>query len=423
MKTFLKSLVAAILGWQVRRLYKKKTFKVVAVAGSVGKTSTKLAIAQVLSQSFAVQYQKGNYNDLVSVPLIFFGQSMPSLFNPLAWLAIFWKNERIIFGKYPYEIVVVELGTDQPGDMPRFKAYLRADLGVITGITPEHMEYFGSMDAVAQEELVLEELSNELMINADLSEASYLKRLKGTHLSYGTKSGVTYRLSQPTFKDEYADFTVSKGQTTILRATHEAISEPQLLSVTAAVAVGDQLGMVADDIEQGIRNIRPVSGRMQRLEGINGSTIIDDSYNASPAAVRAALDTLYRVKAPQKIAVLGNMNELGEYSKEMHEQVGQYCDPHKLNLVVTIGPDANRYLAEAAKAKGCQVESFDSPVTAGEHIKPLVKKGAVILVKGSQNRVFSEETVKQLLANPADARKLVRQSKDWLKIKRRAFSQ
>jgi UDP-N-acetylmuramoyl-tripeptide--D-alanyl-D-alanine ligase len=347
---------------------------------------------------------------------------MPSLFNPLAWLAIFWKNERIIFGGYPYEIIVVELGTDKPGDMPRFKAYLHADLGVITGITPEHMEYFGSMDAVAKEELVLEELSNELMINADLSEPSHLKGLSGAHLSYGTKSGATYRLSQLTFKDEYADFTVSKGQTTILRASHEAISEPQLLSVTAAVAVGDQFGMNAEEIEQGIRNIRPVSGRMQRLKGVNGSTIIDDSYNASPAAVRAALDTLYRVRAPQKIAVLGNMNELGEYSKGMHEQVGQYCDPQKLNLVVTIGPDANQYLAEAAKAKGCQVESFDSPITAGEHIKPLVKKGAVILVKGSQNRVFSEETVKQLLANPADARKLVRQSKDWLKIKRRAFS-
>ncbi|HET7827881.1 MAG TPA: cyanophycin synthetase, partial [Candidatus Saccharimonadales bacterium] len=161
--------------------------------------------------------------------------------------------------------------------------------------------------------------------------------------------------------------------------------------------------------------------RMQILLCVNGSTIIDDSYNASPAAVKLALDYLYEIDSPQKIAVLGNMNELGSFSESAHIEIGKYCDPKQLALVITIGPDANKYLAPSASAMGCKVHEFDSPYTAGEYLKPILQKGAAVLVKGSQNGVFAEETVKLLLANPADVNKLVRQSTDWLKIKQKAF--
>jgi UDP-N-acetylmuramoyl-tripeptide--D-alanyl-D-alanine ligase len=137
--------------------------------------------------------------------------------------------------------------------------------------------------------------------------------------------------------------------------------------------------------------------------------------------MRAALETLYRVRAPQKIAVLGNMNELGGYSQIEHEKIGNYCDAHEIDLLITIGPDANKYLAPAARAKGCEVKSFKDPYSIAEFLRPLVKEDSVILVKGSQNKVFAEETVKLLLADPADANKLVRQSKQWLKIKQKAF--
>lgn len=423
MKKFLKNLVATILGWQVRRLRRKNVFKVVAVAGSVGKTSTKLAIAQVLAQKYSVRYQKGNYNDLVSVPLIFFGQKLPSLYNPVAWLIVFWKNEAVLRKKYPFEVVVTELGTDKPGDMSEFKRYIQADLGVLTGITPEHMEYFTDLNAVAKEELVLAELSNELLINEDLVESEFIGKLKASIMTYGAKTAADYRISNIKFAGRLSDFDISRKQTTILRATHEAISEPQLLSVCAAVAVGDQLSMTAEEIEKGISQIKPVSGRMRRLEGINSSVIIDDTYNASPEAVKAALDTLYRMNSPHKIAILGNMNELGVYSQKLHEEIGQYCDPNEVDLVATIGPDANRFLAPEAEAQGCKVQSFDDPYSAAEHLKPLIKKDAIVLVKGSQNGVFAEETVKLLLANPADARLLVRQSKTWLKAKHKAFGQ
>jgi UDP-N-acetylmuramoyl-tripeptide--D-alanyl-D-alanine ligase len=148
---------------------------------------------------------------------------------------------------------------------------------------------------------------------------------------------------------------------------------------------------------------------------------LDDTYNASPDATKAALDTLYKLPAVHKIALLGNMNELGDYSKQAHIAVGEYCDPKQLELVVTIGRDANTYLAAEAEKKGCTVARFDNPYKAGKYLESRLSKGAILLAKGSQNGVFAEEAIKQLLANPADTSKLVRQTPKWLKKKARAF--
>src|SRR5690606_20106109 len=114
------------------------------------------------------------------------------------------------------------------------------------------------------------------------------------------------------------------------------------------------------------------------LKGINNSLILDETYNASPEAVRAALDSVYTMKAPQKIALLGNMNELGDMSADAHREIGEYCDPEQLELVVTLGQDANKYSAPAAKRKGCTVQAFNNPYDAGKFIREHIKEGAVI---------------------------------------------
>jgi UDP-N-acetylmuramyl pentapeptide synthase len=106
----------------------------------------------------------------------------------------------------------------------------------------------------------------------------------------------------------------------------------------------------------------------------------------------------------------------------MHKRVGEYCDPHELSFIATIGTDANKFLAPAAAARGCLVKAFDNPVDAGHFVKERLREGTLVLVKGSQNSVFAEEAVKQLLALPADADKLVRQSKYWMKIKTKQLS-
>lgn len=416
-----KKLVVAILGWQVRRLYKKNDFKVVAVAGSLGKTSTKLATAQILGAKYKVRYQGGNYNDIVTVPLIFFGQDTPSLFNPFAWLTIFWHNETQLRQKYPYEVVVVEVGTDGPGQIEKYGRYLKTDISVLTAIAPEHMEFFDDLDGVAAEELQIANLSEKLIVNSDFIEPKYFRTIKKPTSNYAIKTAANIRLKNVSFDGFLSDFDVLENDALLLRAQHEAVAEPRLYAVAAAVAVARELGMTAGEIKAGFDNLRPVAGRMQKLAGIHGSVVIDDTYNASPPAMKAALDTLYRLDAPQKIAILGNMNELGSYSQSSHEEIGNYCDPKKLDLVITLGPDANKYLAPAAEACGCKVQQFDDPYSAGDYLKRIIKNGALILVKGSQNRVFAEEIVKLILANPKDANKLVRQSEAWLKTKNRAF--
>ncbi len=421
MKRFARAIVVAILGWQVRRLQKKDGYKIVAVSGSVGKTSTKLAIAKVLSRHFRVQYQEGNYNDKVSVPLIFFGQTMPSLFNPVAWLAIFISNEIKLWQKYPYDVVVLELGSDAPGQLAQFKKYLgRIEIGVLTAITPEHMQFFEDMDAVAREETQIANLATLTLVNKDMCPPQYLP--SGGILTYAIEQPADYKMTNLNFDVAGCNFDIETGGTKIFSAQHEAIAEPLLYAVLAAIAVAKKLGMPDTEIQAGLADITPAPGRLQVLNGINGAIIIDDTYNASPEAVKAGLKTLYRLNAPQKVAILGNMNELGKYSEAAHREIGELCDPVQLELVVTIGPDANKFLAPAAAAKGCTVKTFDSPYEAGDYVKTMLKPSALVLAKGSQNGVFAEEAVKQLLANALDGAKLVRQSKQWLRIKHKAFN-
>ncbi|MFZ1323925.1 MAG: Mur ligase family protein [Candidatus Saccharimonadales bacterium] len=422
MKQSLKKIVVSILGRQVRQLRRKHTFKIIGVAGGTGKTSTKLAIAQALSKSQRVRYQEGNYNDIVSVPLIFFGASMPGLLNPIAWAKIFLGNAKQIYGSYPYDIVVAELGTDGPGQIAAFNKYLELDMAVVTAIVPEHMEYFDDLQAVADEELSVASYSKQVLYNADLVDAAYIKQLPDGSVSYALKDkGASYYVANLYHSAGGFEGDIKHNDAILLHFTHEVVAETQLYSALAAAAVGNELGLKHTDILTGIANIKPVAGRLRRLRGINGSTIIDDTYNANPEAVKAALQALQKIDAPQRIALLGNMNELGNMSAAAHKEIGAACDPSWLHLVVTIGPDAGAHLAPAASSNGCTVKTFDNPYDAGEYLQAKIRAGAVILAKGSQNKVFAEEAVKLILADPEDTAKLVRQSPYWLKRKANNF--
>jgi UDP-N-acetylmuramoyl-tripeptide--D-alanyl-D-alanine ligase len=412
-----KAILSRRLEAQVKQLRAKNTFTVVAVVGSVGKTTTKLTIASMLGTQRRVRYQTGNYNDRLTVPLIFFGQDQPGIFNIPAWLRILRSNARQLKQTYPYDIVVVELGSDGPGQIKDF-AYIKPDITVVSALTDEHMAFFKTLDAVAEEELTAATFSTQTLINVDDSPEQYLSGI--SYLGYG-RTGNDYILSERTPQSDGTQaLQLSFGGKT-QTITTSLLGEQGAKSILAGVAVADLCGLSGEQITSAAASVQAVPGRMQLLGGINNSTIIDDSYNASPAAMKAALDVLYATPAKQRIALLGNMNEMGELSPGMHKDIGEYCDPSKLNLVVTLGPDANEYLAPAAEAKGCTVQTFASPYLAGEFLKSRVSDGAAVLIKGSQNAVFAEEAIKSLLANPDDAQKLVRQSPDWLKKKHAQF--
>lgn len=408
------------MGWQVRRLRKRNEFKLIAIAGSIGKTSTKFAIAQILSQKYRVRFQEGNYNDLVTVPLVIFGQDQPNLVNPFAWFGVLLKNQLSLLKSVDFDVVVVEIGTDAPGQIKQFGRYLDCDITVLTALTPEHMEFFTDLDAVAREELTVAEYSKELVVNIDLCPSEYLE-VDIPITTVGTKD-CDYQIKQELFVDNKAEFSIHKKSQSWLELTMNAVSWGELYSATLATAVSDKMDLNRQQIKKGVDDIQPVSGRMQRLRGINGSLILDETYNASPDAVKAALNSLYMLKAPQKIAILGNMNELGHYSKQAHLDVGKYCDSKRLNLLVTIGPDANKYLAQSATKQGCQVRTFSDPYSAGEFVAKEIKPNAVVLVKGSQNNVYAEEAIKSFLADQKDYKLLVRQSPEWMKKKQKNFS-
>jgi len=419
-KKFARSVLANVMESQVKRLRRRHKFHLVAVSGSVGKTSTKLAVADLLGQKYRVLHQEGNYNDRLTVPLVFFNQTQPSIYNLFAWARLIGENEALIYQSFPYDVVVVELGTDKPGLMREF-SYLKPDITVLTAITPEHMEFFGTLDAVAEEETEVFAYSKRLLVNADDIPGKYL--IGKTFDVYSMTTNVAENYYADVSKQSLHGQTITVDIPSGKLSAHIAyVGYHGAKYALAATAVADMLGLSHTDIATGLTRLKPFAGRMQVLDGVQGSTLIDDAYNATPVAVKAALDTLYHEKTAQRIAILGSMNELGEYAREAHMEVGEYCDPAKLDMVVTIGADAKRWLAPAAKARGCVVHSYMSPYDAGNFVRRVLKPGAVVLAKGSQNGVYAEEAVKLLLAHPADAHNLVRQNKAWLRAKAKQFS-
>lgn len=420
----MKSIILKVLEFQTKRFFKKFKPKLVVVTGSVGKTSTKLYMATVLSRRFRVMVHFGNHNTHVSVPMAVFDIPIPVKLKSIwAWLGVIWQTQRKLHKPFNYDVIILELGTDHPGEIEHFGKYLKPDIAVVTAVTPEHMEFFKTLDAVAQEELCAANFSNLAIINRDDIDAKYAKYETNSNIdTYGISGVAEYRYI-------IENFDINKGFSGKFvspefgeqAATLQLVGEHNVKAAVAAGAVAVKMGMTAAEIVAGMQSIKPVNGRMCILKGLKDAVLIDDTYNSSPRAANAAIQTLYSMPGKQKIAILGSMNELGDFSKEAHEQVGKLCDPTLLDWVVTIGDDAQKYLAPAAESKGCQVRSFKSPYDAGSFAHSVLQPNAVVLAKGSQNGVFAEEALKILLHSTEEEDQLVRQEPEWLEIKKRQF--
>ena len=413
--------------------YVKKYFahhpevKLVVITGSVGKTTTKRNIGTILAERFRVGMNEGNHNTALSAPLSMLGIEYPSnIHNVFAWLKVFRAANSRIKNEATVDVIVQELGTDRVGEIPAFGGYLRPDIAVVTAVSPEHMEYFGSMDTVAQEELGVSDYSKTTIINRDDIDGDYAKYINTPNfVTYGSTAAAEYRI-------EVGDYSVGEGYTGRVFGPEfpesfeihaNIIGEHTLRTVVGAVAVAAKMGMTPAEIASGVSKIQAAPGRMNLLRGIDGTTIIDDTYNSSPAAASAALQVLYSfADVPQRIAVLGQMNELGATSKSEHEKLGLLCDGELLSWVVVVGADAENFLAPAARSRGCQVYVAKNAIDAGKFVRSITDTGAVILVKGSQGGIFLEEAVK-ILCDMTEDVELVRQSPEWQATKDALFSQ
>lgn len=400
--------------------------KLVAVAGSVGKTSAKMAIATVLAQRFRVRLHEGNHNTDISTQLAILGIEYPGKLKSITgWVKIFRAARKRIKQPTDTDIIVQELGIGRVGEMATFASYLRPDIGVITAVTPEHMEFFGTIEAVAQEELSLANFSKIAIINRDDIDGRFADFLTNPAIdTYGTTAAAEYRFEIQNFSltDGYSVNFIAPEFPEQTLATIHLVGEHSLRPAMAAATVAIKLGMTSQDIATGLALIRPVPGRMNPLRGQDESMIIDDTYNSSPAAASAAIQTLYSIEAPQRIAILGSMNELGTSSAEEHKRIGELCDPNMLSWVITIGSEAEQYLAPAARGRGCQVKSFASALDAGSFVHSVLEKDAVVLAKGSQGGIYAEEAVAVLLHETHDDHELVRQSAAWRTEKDRFFA-
>jgi UDP-N-acetylmuramoyl-tripeptide--D-alanyl-D-alanine ligase len=421
-----KKFVQKRLELYVKRYFRKHSeVKLVVVTGSVGKTSTKVAIANLLTEKYRVRLHWGEYNDLISSPVAILGLTYPkNIRSPIEWLAVFRAAKQRINKPTDVDIIIQELGSDRIGEVIHFGTYLKPDIAVITAVSAEHMEFFHTIDKVAEEELGVANYSKSAIINKDDIEGKYAKYLNNEYINtYGTSASAEYHYIVENYSSDegYEGSFFAPEFTKPVKASIDVVGEHNIRPAIAAAAVGVKLGLNEAEIKNGLSKISSINGRMKKLRGVRDTTIIDDSYNSSPLAAQSALRALYQIPASMRVAVLGDMNELGETSAVEHEEIGKMCDPNQLSWVVTVGEQSGKYLAAAARSKGCQVKSFKDALSAGAFVNSVIQPGAVILFKGSQNGIFLEEAVKVVLHSTDDESKLVRQSPEWLEKKRKFF--
>lgn len=419
-----KHLLEKILGSYVKKYFKSHSnVKLIAVVGSVGKTSVKSATTTVLSEKFTVRHSRGNLNTTLSAPLEILGIDGPkNVKSPLDWLKVFSAARSSIKNPQSPDIIIQECGIDCPGEMATFMRYIRPDIAIITSVAPEHMEFFKTIDVVAREELSISQVAKKTIFNFHDIDKKYHSLIIGEKISYGDESADVLLQIKETTNDGYIA-TLKHNQKEFRNINISVLGKHNIRSITGAAAAGLACGMNIDEVAAALTKIKPVSGRMNILRGTQGCTLLDDTYNASPVAMENSLKTLYSLEASRKIAVLGDMNELGDSSKLEHEKIGRLCDPKHLDLLITVGKLAKKHLAPIAEKNGCKVLSFDKSPEAGEFLKSKGTKDSTILFKGSQGGIYLEEAIKPLLNNPADSQKLVRQSETWLKKKQQFFDQ
>lgn len=348
----------------------------VAVSGSAGKTTTKEMIASILSVSRRVLKTEGNRNNLIGLPLTIFELAASD------------------------EAAVVELGVSEPWEMERLVAICRPDVAVLTNIGRGHLEKLGSLEGVASAKGALFTHLSPHAVRIVNSDDPWVVKL-----AEGFENIVTYSV-----KGE-ADVTVKDCRTEAGFAGTEVVygimgkalpvrfSSPgasNMINGAAAAAAALALGVPLEDIREGLEGFRTIKGRMHVVKA-NGFTVLDDTYNANPESMAVALKTLAAASG-RKVAVLGEMLELGDGSAAEHEKIGRLAGELKVGVVVAVGPGASA-VAEGARGAGVKsVYGFGDKAEALAALKGMVREGDTVLVKASRGAALESvvEGLKEL---------------------------
>lgn len=426
MKRVFKSIVVWILTREAKLLLRRQKPHIVAITGSVGKTATKDAVYAILKEYRSARKSEKSYNSDIGVPLSVLGLAN-AWSNPFLWIKnIIDGLFTALFAKEYPEILVLEMGVDRPGDMKRLASWIDPDVVVLTRLpdVPVHVEYFSSPEAVVEEKLhLVHALKPEGVLvynNDDEQVRTVAESIRQKSIGYSRYSQTDFAATQDVIRYEETmpvgmSFTLTHAHTAYTAELDGCVGVQNTYSAAAAVAVASRFNISFENAVGALKNYTPPPGRMRLITGANDTCIIDDSYNASPVAMERAIATLKDVRSPaRKIAVLGDMLELGRFSVEAHKTAGESV-ASVADILVTLGV-RSRKLAESALAYGMDeryVFQYDDPERAARELRTKLQKGDVILVKASQS-IRAEKLVKLLMENPEDAPSLlVRQGRAW----------
>jgi len=397
---------------------------IVGVTGSVGKTSSKEVIYTVLKDKYNVRRNIKNFNNEIGVPLTILGHDTGGR-SPWRWLKIFLISFFEIFyaKKYP-EILVLEMGADRLGDITYLTSFVKCDVGVVTAIgeIPVHVEFFQTADQVAKEKSnILKCLSHDgwAILNFDDSRVRTMaRRTQGKVFSYGFDERANLRVTH--FEQHFEDFDEAgislkvdyQGSNVPLRLKN-IYAKHQVYSVLAGMAAGLIFKMNLIEIAEALKKYESPAGRLRLMHGIKKAWLIDDTYNSSPSSALGALELLAKMPG-RKIAVLGDMLELGSFTEEAHRRVGaKVAETAEILLVVG---EKSIFLADEARKRGLDKEAvfhFASSEEAGRVLQEIMREGDIVLIKGSQGTRM-EKIVKEVMAQPEKAKDLlIRQDESW----------
>lgn len=357
-----------LLALQQLALWHRAQFQgpVVAVTGSNGKTTTKDMIAAVLARRFSVLSTHGNLNTEI-------GMAMTLLRRDPTHTAI-----------------VVEMGMRGSGQIASLMKIARPSIGVVTNVGPVHLELLGTVEAVARAKRELVEdlpANGTAVLNADDPLVIGMKnKTKASLLTYGivNEADIAATGLRSLGMSGYEFRLAAGGESIMVRLPLPG--RHNVSNALAAAAVGVQCGLRLTEIAQGLAEMRPSGMRMQVEHFPGDVVIVNDAYNASPASMRASLDVLVDLPATRRIAVLGDMLELGSISQDEHYAIGQLCAEHQVDILVSVGERARDIANGARDHERSSVSIIEVPDAdrAGEVLLDQLRPGDVVLVKASR---------------------------------------
>ena len=352
--------------------------KVVAITGSAGKTTTKEVTGEFLAARYRVIRNRGNFNNHIGLPL------------------------SLIELRQRPEIAVVELGMNHAGEISTLVRVARPDVRVWTNVGEAHLGFFASLDAIADAKAEIFEgadASTLLVANADDERiAARVPAFKGRVVTFGIDRGADIRASAVVDRGidgMSARITTPRGS---IDAATPLVGRGNLANILAATAVALEFDVPLAAIAERAARLRPASHRGEVVRLASGITLVDDSYNANPTATRRALDVLASAAAERRIAVLGEMLELGDRAAALHEEVGRAAAAARVDVLFAVGGAPAVALADAAVAAGmppASVRRFATSEEAAAAAVALVRPGDVVLVKGSRG-VRTDRVVERL---------------------------